>query len=125
MDQVIDGSLSIDSTTSDASVIALVVKGGGDPADFNEIVRVKASNDVTVFAVDGGGIANVSGGVSVFTQGGQTLPALSVRGSGAGAPSLFRINPDGAILMPNLPTTDPLVANRLWNDAGTLKISAG
>ena len=29
------------------------------------------------------------------------------------------------VLMPNLPTSDPSVANELWNDSGTLKISAG
>lgn len=27
--------------------------------------------------------------------------------------------------MPNLPTSDPAVAGRLWNDAGTVKVSAG
>jgi len=31
----------------------------------------------------------------------------------------------GNILMPNLPTSDPAVANALWNDSGTLKVSAG
>lgn len=31
----------------------------------------------------------------------------------------------GAIILPNLPTTDPLVAGQVWNDAGTLKVSAG
>jgi hypothetical protein len=29
------------------------------------------------------------------------------------------------ILMANLPTSDPGVANSLYNDSGTLKISAG
>ena len=29
------------------------------------------------------------------------------------------------IRMPNLPTSDPVEAGRLWNDSGTLKISAG
>jgi hypothetical protein len=32
---------------------------------------------------------------------------------------------NGAVKLPNLPTSDPAVANQLWNDAGTLKISAG
>jgi hypothetical protein len=33
---------------------------------------------------------------------------------------------DGAILsIPNLPTSDPAAAGRLWNDGGTLKVSAG
>ena len=29
------------------------------------------------------------------------------------------------VLMPNLPTSDPVNAGQLWNDNGTLKISAG
>lgn len=29
------------------------------------------------------------------------------------------------ISFPNLPTSDPAVAGDLWNDAGTLKVSAG
>jgi len=29
------------------------------------------------------------------------------------------------VMMPNLPTSDPSNANQLWNDSGTLKISAG
>lgn len=32
---------------------------------------------------------------------------------------------DGAILFSNIPTTNPNVAGQLWNDGGTLKLSAG
>jgi hypothetical protein len=32
---------------------------------------------------------------------------------------------DGAILFSGIPTSDPTVAGQLWNDGGTLKISAG
>lgn len=35
------------------------------------------------------------------------------------------VKSDGAILFSGLPTSDPVVANQLWNDGGTLKISAG
>jgi len=31
----------------------------------------------------------------------------------------------GTVILPNLPTSDPVVAGQLWNDAGTLKVSAG
>ena len=30
-----------------------------------------------------------------------------------------------AVLMPNLPTSDPSNAGQLWNSAGDLKISSG
>lgn len=35
------------------------------------------------------------------------------------------ITPDGNIIMSGLPTSDPTVAGALWNDSGTLKVSAG
>ena len=31
----------------------------------------------------------------------------------------------GTVLLTNLPTSDPNNAGQLWNDSGTLKISAG
>ena len=37
----------------------------------------------------------------------------------------FEIHIDGKIVMPNLPTTDPVLGGALWNDSGILKISAG
>ena len=44
---------------------------------------------------------------------------LSANGTGAVA-----ITPT-KIMMANLPTSDPSVAGQLWNDSGTLKVSAG
>jgi hypothetical protein len=43
-----------------------------------------------------------------------------------GTPETATINPDtGVYVFPNLPTADPANAGQLWNDAGTLKVSAG
>jgi hypothetical protein len=56
------------------------------------------------------------------------------QGSGAGNRSgrvLIELTPDnggadrGLIMILNLPTSDPQVADALWNDAGTLKVSTG
>lgn len=35
------------------------------------------------------------------------------------------LNTTGAVIMTGLPTADPVVAGQLWNDTGTLKVSAG
>jgi len=35
------------------------------------------------------------------------------------------VNDSGTVMLPNLPTSDPNNAGQLWNDSGTLKISAG
>ena len=36
-----------------------------------------------------------------------------------------RFNHDGVLILNNAPTTDPAIVGAVWNDAGTLKISAG
>ena len=46
---------------------------------------------------------------------------LVLDASGTGGVSLTPIK----VLMPNLPTSNPSVAGQLWNDSGTLKVSAG
>lgn len=35
------------------------------------------------------------------------------------------LNTTGAVIMANLPTSDPLVAGQLWNNTGVLTVSAG
>lgn len=38
---------------------------------------------------------------------------------------VITINATGNVVMTNLPTSDPVNAGELWNDSGTLKVSAG
>ena len=38
---------------------------------------------------------------------------------------LVTINCTNNLVLSNLPTSDPVVAGALWNDSGTLKVSAG
>jgi cytoskeletal protein CcmA (bactofilin family) len=56
----------------------------------------------------------------------------SVTGAVTGAVVATTVTASGAVSMTNasismtaLPTSDPAVAGRLWNDGGTLKVSAG
>ena len=46
---------------------------------------------------------------------------LTLSANGTGAVSITPTK----IMMANLPTSDPSVAGQLWNDSGTLKVSAG
>ncbi len=39
--------------------------------------------------------------------------------------TLTSLTSTGNVVMTNLPTTDPLVVNQLWNNAGALTVSAG
>ena len=41
------------------------------------------------------------------------------------ATTLINLIASGTVVFSNLPTTDPVNAGQLWNDSGTLKISAG
>lgn len=61
---------------------------------------------VHIFAGDGD--TDFNGGDVTFTPG---------AGAGSGV--------DGNFIINNLPTADPTVAGALWNDSGTLKVSAG
>lgn len=48
----------------------------------------------------------------------------NVTGGVAGAVAATTLSASGAVTM-TLPTTDPAVAGQLWNDTGTVKVSAG
>lgn len=45
--------------------------------------------------------------------------------SGNGLKDLIRVDETNGVRLPNCPTSDPHIANALYNDNGTLKISAG
>lgn len=82
------------------------------------------------------GSANASPGAGASIYGGDlTLNAGNGASGEAGAAHGGDINltagtgygtgNDGNIIMASLPTSDPTVAGALWNDSGTLKVSAG
>jgi len=48
----------------------------------------------------------------------------NVVGGVAGAVAATTLSASGAVTM-TLPTTDPAVVGQLWNDTGTVKVSAG
>lgn len=48
----------------------------------------------------------------------------NVVGGVAGAVAATTLSASGAVVL-TLPTTDPAVAGQLWNDTGTVKVSAG
>lgn len=77
-----------------------------------------------------------------FKEAGNKTFALEYNGTGASPTNLLKIRAanggdgvidvdaivvvqDGGVRLPSLPTSNPGVAGELWNDSGTLKISAG
>ena len=78
-----------------------------------------------------GGYINITAGASELFDG-PNGANLELRGGGGGGGTSFGGDlvlrgglSGGNVLMTTLPTSNPAVANALWNDAGTLKISAG
>ena len=62
---------------------------------------------------------NVGIGVSVDSD---ISSQLEVKGTGI---TTTHLETTQTVIFNNLPTADPSVAGQLWNDSGTLKISAG
>jgi hypothetical protein len=70
---------------------------------------------------EGNVTGNVTGNVSGAAAGGASGAIAATTLSASGVTSLA----NASISMPALPTADPTVAGRLWNDGGTVKVSAG
>ena len=66
------------------------------------------------------------GGGFEWDQAGTTVLDLSTEGAvfGSGV-TMTDLTSSGVVIFSALPTTDPVNAGQLWNDAGTLKVSAG
>ena len=64
------------------------------------------------------------GGFQTITKN-ATTGAVTVTATLGAATSITSLTASGAVILSGLPTSDPVVAGQLWNDAGTLKVSAG
>jgi hypothetical protein len=148
-----DGGLAINYEDTQGSVPAVQVNYVGDPTDYIPLLQL-GTNDAPAFTIDSTGDADVhfrDSGVSWIwhktepNQPHAPLVKIGVDGVSLGPPSgllqvqygdqLYVLGPTGlvfqivfatgAVLLPNLPTSDPVTAGQLWNSAGTLKVSAG
>jgi len=148
------GNLTIVNYADDADIILSTDNGSGTPTAYitldgsaghtvvhkemqledNVILRFGTSND-TQISHSGSAFyfANGIGDVDFYNhQDGGDISFFTDDGSG-GTTEYLRL--DGGdvstivntikVMMPNLPTSDPSTAGQLWNDSGTLKISAG
>ena len=152
--QNLTGSLTIQSTTDDSDVILRSDDGSGGlaayltldgsvgytqahkqirfadsvEAQFGGIADLTISHDATNSI-----IANNTGDLQIKNRA-DNKDIIFECDDGSGGTTAY-LTLDGSdvstvintvkVLMPNLPTSDPSVANQLWNDSGTLKISAG
>ena len=104
--------LKISNTGIDAN------PGGLASLDF----KVRSDNDEKAIFVDAG-LDSIQLGSNTNTH---ITASGNVSSSAASTASFGSLKIDGASVdFSNLPTSDPGVAGRLWNDSNTLKISAG
>lgn len=114
-------------TTSPAS--RFTVYGDGTPLSFigesgtttgGIAFRIDDGSNTVVARINGGGSAgNID--IEADPDNVQSNSDIDMTVDGT---SLLRLS-SGNVFMPNLPTSDPLVANALWNDSGTIKVSSG
>jgi hypothetical protein len=102
---------------------SFVINGGtgyavGDTltVPYSEIGGVSSlSSDVVTFTLQEG---SISGPV-------ETYVSVSDGNLSVGAVTTSALTVRGEVFFPSLPTEDPLINGQLWNDSGSLKISAG
>jgi hypothetical protein len=68
-------------------------------------------------------IAPSTGAVTVLATFGADTSVTNV--TAATSITTAALTATGAVILSGLPTSDPAVAGQLWNDTGTLKVSAG
>ena len=97
------------------SVVLTAGDGGADDPEGNQGVGDGGSLTLKAGA---GGYETAAGNQNGKGQGGDVIIQ-------AGAAGGYTGKRDGQIILPTLPTADPGVPGALWNDSGTLKLSAG
>lgn len=151
--EVIEGAVAFEIVGSAAPIVPIALSdyiGGGGASD--PLVLQNGLSVGTQFIVDQFGItlnsnefdvavnfndpeANYRGDIGhkgLFFQANQISAdkTASIQMNGANSSSVFRVVVDDTsnvltAIMSGLPTADPVTPNRLWNDAGTLKVSTG
>lgn len=91
----------------DEPIYSLVLRGGN--------AKAAALTNLT-----GGGVQVVGGAGAADSLGNAHGGNVTIAG-GTG----YGTGHDGYVILSNLPTSDPTEAGAIWNDAGTLKVSAG
>lgn len=111
-------------TTNGSGVTSWTTNGTGT------VSNVATSGTVNGLTLTGGPITSTG----TITLGGTlslaTAPAIGSTSANTGAFTTLNASSNvtftGIVVsMANLPTSDPVVAGQLWNDTGTLKVSAG
>jgi len=141
-----DGSVNLATAQTFSGTITGVngvITGSNVSFTVSDIIGVQATpffssaSTGTITSAKGLNVSNATlGGATITTQYGIYVSNMTSGGTdygiyvaGADTYSLFIDSGDsrfdGNVIMGGLPTSDPNTAGQLWNDSGTLKVSAG
>ena len=120
--------MAIDGSIARVNFYKNTLHGDGVQAAWGSNVDLRVEHDGTDST-----ITNTEGNLNFYQNADDgDIRFYNDNGSG-GTTEYFRLDGGDSstqiktikVLMPNLPTSDPSTAGQLWNDSGTLKISAG
>ena len=114
----ITGDVIIQDDTGEATLTVQHTGVGGSDA---AVLRLIADSPTVIWNDDAGAVDEK------LLQVGYTAGIMSFApytDAGAQKSQILQLTTDGEILLPNLPTSDPTNTGELWNDSGTLKVSA-
>ena len=113
----IDAVIRKTTAGDDESKIQLTVRKDG-----NHKPILCVSNEGALLHIDAPVVFQNSGYKKTFVTGSATAKRQISFPDQSGS---VMLNESGKVMAADLPTSDPGVANQLWNDSGTLKVSAG
>jgi len=114
-----------------ASIDSKIRKANGDDSALQFTVRTGGQHKTMLIVQNDGVIVHVDKPLTLQTTG---YKKTRLFGTNATArrdivfpdqSGTVMVNESGKVMAPDLPTSDPSNAGQLWNDSGTIKISAG
>lgn len=115
------GDVIIQDDTGEATLTVQNTNAGANAA----VLRLIADDPTVIWNDDGGATDQKLMQVG-FASGSMDFAFYSDAGSSYAVPlQLTTDGSAGGVILNALPTSDPTVAGQLWNDSGTLKVSAG
>ena len=114
-----------------ASIDSKIRKANGDDSALQFTVRTGGQHKTMLIVQNDGVIVHVDKPLTLQTTGYKKTRLFGTNATGRrdivfpDQSGTVMVNESGKVMATDLPTSDPSNAGQLWNDSGTVKISAG
>ena len=114
-----------------ASIVSKIRKANGDDSALQFTVRTGGQHKTMLIVQNDGVIVHVDKPLTLQTTGYKKTRLFGTNATGRrdivfpDQSGTVMVNESGKVMASDLPTSDPSNAGQLWNDSGTVKISAG